>query len=426
MPSDPSDRLFALVDCNSFYCSCERVFNPKLRDRPVIVLSNNDGCAVARTDEAKALGIPMGAPYFKIKDIVKKHNVAVYSSNYALYGDMSRRVMQILSEYTPELEVYSIDEAFLSLKGFESWDLHKYAREIKESVYQRTGIPVSIGIAPTKVLAKAANRMAKKNKEQSGGVFDLRDPTLRDQALKKFPVEDLWGIGRKSHLKLAAYNIHTAHDLKLANEKLMQKLLTIVGRRIVEELNGISCLDLEEAKDRKQIISSRSFGRPVVHLNELRESIANHITNACEKLRSQNLIAQNINVFVQTNPFNNTPQYYNSASYTLLSGSCVTNKLIKKAFELLDQIYLPNYQYKKVGVIFNDLRPRAASQMDFFGAFDTPEELRLMQLLDGVNQREGRNTLKFAACGIEQFWKMLSKMKSAAYTTRWSEILKVV
>ncbi len=390
------------------------------------MLSNNDGCAVARTDEAKALGIEMGVPFFQIKDIVKKHNVAVYSSNYALYGDMSRRVMQLLSQYTPDLEVYSIDEAFLSLKGLERRDLVAYARDIRETVLRSTGIPVSIGIAPTKVLAKAANRLAKKDKSKTGGVFDLSHKELRVQALKTFPVENLWGIGRKSTLKLAAYNIKTAYDLMNANEKLIQKLLSIVGRRIVQELNGFSCLDLEEAKDRKQIISSRSFGRPVTAISEMRESIANHVTNASEKLRSQNLITKSIMVFVQTNPFNNTPQYYNSATYTLLSGTCVTNKLIKKSFELLDQIFLDGYQYKKAGVIFSDICQRGSSQLDFFGSHDTLDEIKFMRFLDAVNAREGKNTLKFAACGVSQFWKMLSNMKSPAFSTRWSDVLKVV
>ncbi len=425
MPSTASDKIFALVDCNSFYCSCERVFQPKLQNKPVIVLSNNDGCAVARSDEAKALGIQMGDPFFKIKDIVKKHDVKVFSSNYSLYGDMSRRVMQTLATFSPDMEVYSIDEAFLSLKGFERRDLIQYALEIKEKVYQQTGIPVSIGIGPTKVLAKAANKISKKNKTQTKGVFDIRDPLLQEKILRSFPVEDIWGIGRKSSQKLLNYNIKSAYDLRNANEYFVQKLLTIVGRRILQELRGESCLDLEDIKNKKQIISSRSFGRPVTSIQELQEATANHITNACEKLRRQKSTTQSLAVFIQTNPFKNTPQYYNSAHVTLLSGTCVTNKLISKAFELLNSIFKKGFEYKKVGVVLSSIHPEKTPQLDFFGEFDSLREIKLMRTLDGINEREGKNTVKFAACGIHQFWKMLSQMKTPAYTTRVSEFLKV-
>ena len=425
MPSTASDKIFALVDCNSFYCSCERVFQPKLQNKPVIVLSNNDGCAVARSDEAKAVGIQMGDPFFKIKDLVKKHDVKVFSSNYSLYGDMSRRVMQTLALFSPDMEVYSIDEAFLSFKGFERRNLTEYALQIKEKVYQDTGIPVSIGIGPTKVLAKAANKLSKKNKILTKGVFDIRDPLVQEKALRSFPAEDIWGIGRKSSQKLLNYNIKTALDLRNANEQFIQKLLTIVGRRILQELRGESCLDLEDIKNKKQIISSRSFGRPVTSLQELQEATANHITNACEKLRRQKSATQSLSVFIQTNPFKNTPQYFNSAHATLLSSTCVTNKLIHKAFELLSSIYEKGFEYKKVGVILSSIHPQGSSQLDLFSNFDTPQEINLMRAIDSINEREGKNTVKFAACGIHQFWKMLSQMKTPAYTTRASEFLQV-
>jgi DNA polymerase V len=420
-----SEEIFALVDCNSFYCSCERVFKPSLEGKPVIVLSNNDGCAVARTDEAKALGIKMGAPYFQIKDLVKKHNVQVFSSNYALYGDMSRRVMKVLSEFTPELEVYSIDEAFLSLKGFSHFNLTDYGRTIRETVKKHTGIPVSVGIAKTKVLAKAANKLAKKNKT-SGGVFDLTDPRIHDQYLSKFPVEDLWGIGRQSTIKLAQHRITTAKGLRDASEHLIERLLTIQGRRILKELKGESCITLSSLDDdKKQIISSRSFGKPVFEIGELKESIANHVTTACEKLRKQKCLTKNILVFVQTNPFKNTPQYYNSASMDLMSGSSATNKLITKSFILLDQIYKQGFEYKKVGVIFTDIQKKSFSQMDFFGAYDSAKDDLFMETIDKINAFEGKGTVKFAACGYDKFWEMLSQMKSPNYTTRWSEILEV-
>jgi DNA polymerase V len=421
-----STTAIALVDCNSFYCSCERVFQPHLNRKPVIVLSNNDGCVVARTDESKALGIKMGEPYFKIREFCKKNGVQVFSSNYTLYGDMSRRVMTTLTQFTPEMEVYSIDEAFLSLKGFALNTLSDYGHEIRQTVFQNSGIPVSVGIAPTKVLAKVANAYAKKNKVATQGVFNLMDPQTVDPILKKFPVEDVWGIGRKSAAKLKARGLHTAFDLKNANEFEIQRMLTIVGKNILRELKGIPCFDLEiEKKDQQQIISSRSFGQPIFDLASLREAVANHVSTAAEKLRKQDALTKTIMVFIQTNPFKNTPQYYNSCTMDLLSGSAITNKLIKSAFECLDRIYRDGYEYKKAGVMFMNLQKRSQSQMDLFYKHDSAEELKLMSTLDEINQFEGRGTLKFAACGINPFSKMLSDMKSRAYTTRWSDLLEV-
>lgn len=417
--------MIALVDCNSFYCSCERVFNPSLERKPVIVLSNNDGCAVARSDEAKAVGIRMGDPFFKIKYICKKHNVKVYSSNYALYGDMSRRVMRILNEYTPEIEIYSIDEAFLSFKGI-SKNLITYSLEIKDKVKMYTGIPVSVGIGPTKVLAKVANQWAKKNKISTCGVFQIGLDKSSDEVLKKFPVADVWGIGRKSAEKLSRLSVKTAYDLKYSNESVIQKVLTIVGRRIVDELRGVSCIDLElDIAAKKQIVSSRSFGKPIFEKNDLRESIANHVTTACEKLRKQKCITGTLLVFVQTNPYKNIPQYYNSATMDLLTGTSSTNKLIRYAFVCLDQVYKTSFEYKKVGIIFMDIRPKALSQLDFFSTHDSFKDDQLMKTIDRINEIQGRGAVKFAACGVSQFWKMLSEMKSQNFTTRWSELLKI-
>jgi DNA polymerase V len=389
------------------------------------VLSNNDGCAVARTDEAKALGIKMGDPYFKIKNLCEKNGVQVFSSNYSLYGDMSRRVMRVLGEFTPEMEIYSIDEAFLSLEGF-SRNLVSYGLEIKDRVKMYTGIPVSVGIGPTKVLAKLANNYAKKNKSFTKGVFQIGLDAESDRVLKNFPVGDLWGIGRKSAQKLSALKIHTAYDLKYSNERMIQKVLTVVGRRIVEELRGISCIDLElDLAAKKQIVSSRSFGRPVFKKEELKEAISNHVATASEKLRKQNCVTHSLLVFVQTNPFKNVPQYYNSATMNLLSGSSTTHKLITQASMCLDQIYKEGYEYKKVGVIFLDIRSKTSSQLDFFASHDNIKDDELMKVLDKINASQGKGTLKFAACGVSQFWKMLSQMKSQNYTTRWSELLKV-
>lgn len=423
----PDQKVFALVDCNSFYCSCERVFNPKLKDQPVIVLSNNDGCAVSRTDEAKAVGIAMGAVYFQIKHLIEKHNVHVFSSNYTLYGDMSHRVMSILTEKAPEIEIYSIDEAFLSFNGMKHWDLYNHALDIKNTVYQETGIPTCIGLGPTKVLAKVANKIAKKDKIKTQGVYSLLDPDHRKQVLAKFPVEDIWGIGRKSAEKLRQRNILTALDLMNADPEMVCKFLTVVGARIVEEINGKSCLDLElDAEDRKQIVSSRSFGRPVKTLSELKESIANHITNAGEKLRSQKLICRQLTVFVQTNPFKSqTPQYFNSASLKIPSGTSVTPKLIEKAFTLLENIFRDGYEYKKAGIVLNDLVKKDFIQTDFFSSHDSIKDDYLMSVIDDINRFHGKGSVKSAACGINQFWKMRSEMKSPCYTTRWSELLKI-
>lgn len=418
--------MLALIDCNSFYCSCERVFNPKLEGHAVIVLSNNDGCAVARTDEAKALGIKMGDPFFKIKTLCQQNKVHVFSSNYTLYGDMSRRIMQLLSEFSPDIEVYSIDEAFLSFKGMNQ-NLIEYSLMIKNIIKQYTGIPVSIGIGPTKVLAKVANQYAKKNKKATNGIFQIGVDQKSDQLLKSFLVEDVWGIGRQSAKKLALLNIHTAYDLKYANLTLIQKTLTIVGKRITEELRGIPCLALEtELSPKHQIISSRSFGRPVLDKSELKEALANHVTIASEKLRKQKSVTQSLLVFIQTNPFNPSAQYYNSITTSLLSGTAATHQLIRHATQALDQIYQPGYEYKKVGVVLMNISPKTHSQLDLFSQSDPIKDESLMRVIDQINLRQGKGTLKFAACGMDQGWKMRSDRKSPNYTTNWDELLKVM
>ena len=338
VPSLATPNVFALVDGNSFYCSCERVFNPSLNNQPVVVLSNNDGCAVSRSDEAKALGIKMGDPLHLIKDIVKRNRVRVYSSNYALYGDLSARMMSTLAQFTPEMEVYSIDEAFLSLDGFGNRDLSEYAREIRKVVRRDTGIPTAIGIGPTKVLAKVANRLAKKN-NRNDGVLNLCDRATQEEVLHALPVEDVWGIGARSAVKLNHAGVRTAKQLRDANLDEMQKLLTIVGRRIVLELRGESCLALEMIQeDRKQIVCSKSFGRPVCTLAELQEAVANYVTRACEKLRRQDGICHTMSVFFQTNRFKDGPQYYNSGMIKMDAGTSSTVRLSAAANRVLEQI----------------------------------------------------------------------------------------
>ena len=431
VPSPATPNVFALVDGNSFYCSCERVFNPSLNNQPVIVLSNNDGCAVSRSDEAKALGIKMGDPLHLIKDIVKRNRVRVYSSNYALYGDLSARMMSTLAQFTPEMEVYSIDEAFLSLDGFGNRDLSEYAREIRRVVRRDTGIPTAIGIGPTKVLAKVANRVAKKN-NRNDGVLNLCDRATQEEVLHALPVEDVWGIGARSAAKLNHAGVRTAKQLRDANLDEMQKLLTIVGRRIVLELRGESCLALEMIQeDRKQIVCSKSFGRPVYTLAELQEAVANYVTRACEKLRRQDGICHTMSVFVQTNRFKDGPQYFNSGMIKMDAGTSSTVRLSAAASRVLKQIFREGIEYKKAGVILSDIRPSASVQ---FSLFDDQgqhsQDAKIMKVMDAINARMGRNTLKIGACGNTSpseapAWEMQAKMRTPCYTTRWADLLKV-
>jgi DNA polymerase V len=420
MLSGKKDEVMVLIDCNSFYCSCERLFQPRLAQRPVVVLSNNDGCVVSRTNEAKALGIPMGAPYHQYKDVIIKNNVAVFSSNYTMYGDISQRVMNTLRQFSPEMEIYSIDEAFLSLKGFRN--LSHHVEQIKTRVWRDVGIPVSVGVGPTKVLAKVANKIGKKE----GRAIQLLDSKSQSAALKNFPVEDLWGVGRRSANKLFMNNIKTAAQLRDANEKFIQRLMTIQGRRIVRELKGESCISLELlTENKKNIATTRTFGRPVFRLEDLQEAVACHASTCAEKLRQQNGLARKVLVFIHTNPHKNTPQYSNSGTIKLLSGTSYTPKLIKAAFHVLRQIYKPGIEYKKCGVIISDIRPKEQNQLDFFSSHDSPKEDGFMGALDKINRWHGPWTAKMAACGIHKDWKMLSQMRSPCRTTRWSDLLVV-
>jgi DNA polymerase V len=410
----------ALVDCNSFYCSCERIFHPQTRGRPVIVLSNNDGCAIAFSKEAKAIGFgEMCEPFFKAKERIKKHNVAVFSSNYTLYDDISKRVMSVLKNFTPELEVYSVDEAFLSLKGFDHYDLLDYGRKIRKEILKTTGIPVGVGISKTKVLAKLANKMAKKN---SGVCLMLKDQEI-DQVLKQSLVKDIWGIGTASARKLNLLRIETAYDFKIyPNEKLIQKLLTKSGREIQEELRGISCLKMDEIQDKKNIANTRSFGHDVYDKRELKEAIACFASKTAEKLRYQDSVCYSVTVFIHTNPFKEIPQYYGVDSFTFTSGTSDTIKLIKAAHQVLERIYRPGHGYKKGGVILNHIVPKSENQLDLFGNHDNES---LASVMDAINQRFGPQTIKSAACGIQQDWKLVANHKSRRFTTNWNELLRI-
>ncbi len=416
--------MIALVDCNSFYVSCERLFDPKLRNKPVVVLSNNDGCVVSRSNEAKALGVPMGLPYFQMQKQFK--NVIAFSSNYTLYGDMSKRVMTTLSQFTPNMEIYSIDEAFLDLSGFNTELLAAYIKEIKAIVYKETGIPVSIGLSHTKVLAKVFNKISKKDEVHQGTLCGIAEDQI-DHHLKSFKVGDLWGIGQKSDSKLQALGIKTAFDFKYyRNDKLILKTLTKVGRQIQDELRLKNCISLElHTKNKKQIISSRSFGKNVTDINELREALSSHVTRAAEKLRRQKSAAKVIMVFIHTNRFKNTPQTYDSASLRFLSATQSTFKLNDAALKILKHLYKSKFEYKKCGVVITDIYDQQLAQYDLFSENDSLKEIQILNTMDKYNQSHGPETIKLASCGINKHWKMLSNMKTKAFTTNLNQLLKI-
>ncbi len=427
MSFEENDKIFALVDCNSFYCSCERLFRPDLRARPVGVLSNNDGCFVSRTNELKALGVPMGAPYFQYKNICEKHKVAVFSANFSLYTNMSDRVMNTLFNFTPSLEVYSVDEAFLDLSGFDQKTILEYCCHIKDTVERHTGIPVGIGIARTKVLAKVANKIAKKN-ASAKGVFSVLNKSTREDALKNFPIEDIWGIGRQNSIKMKALGIHKAILLRdYKNDYMIQKQFTKIGRMIQDELREISCFPINlETPKKKEIICSRSFGVPIFDLPSLRESVACYASLACEKLRKQESVCGEIEVLIHTNPHKDVPQYAKAQKLKLASPTCDTRKIIRAAWSLLDDIFLSGFEYKKALIRLSHIQDASEHQISLFGENDTSDDLALMQTMDRINAREGHEMLKVAACGTnKEAWYMKQILKSPRYVSGWSEILVI-
>jgi len=416
--------IFSLIDCNNFYASCERVFNPYLEGKAIVVLSNNDGCIVARSQEAKKLGIPMGAPFFQWEKLCHKKILFAFSSNYALYGDMSNRVMTILQDFCPDLEVYSIDEAFLRFDGFNEKDLVSYSAHIRKTVKAWTGLPVSIGIAPTKTLAKIANSIAKKKTVE--GVFDLRNPTVCEDILSEFPVENIWGIGHGFAKRLKLLNIKTAKNLRDVNLKMIRENFSIVMERLVEELRGISCIPLEIIQPRKQIMSSRSFGKLVTNIHELEEAISHYTASACLKLRKQNSLAGGINIFLHTNHFREKePQYGNSMSYKFPEPTCDNSYIISAAKKCLQKIYHSGFFYKKAGIMLLDLSPRTIKQFDLFSIRQNKSD-SIMKTLDSINEKIGENTLYFAAEGVQKSWRTRCSRKSPRYTTQWNELAKVI
>ncbi|MDJ0364849.1 Y-family DNA polymerase [Hymenobacter sp. H14-R3] len=429
--------MFGLVDCNNFYASCERVFRPELEGRPVVVLSNNDGCVIARSQEAKALGLRMGEPYFKVRELVERHRMAVCSSNYELYGDMSRRVMWYLSHVAPTVEVYSIDEAFLDLAGMDRWhDLAGWAGEVRGAVRQRTGIPVCVGVAPTKTLAKLANRLAKQGAHTSGGpgVLVLSDETERREALARVAVEDVWGVGYRSAAKLHEVGVRTAAQLAGVGDAWARKHLGgVVGARLLHELRGFSCAGVVvEDEARKSLACTRSFGQPLTELADLAGAVATHVTRAGEKLRRQGLSARLLTVFVETSKYAGPPPPYSfSAQLTLPVATDDTLTLGQAAQRGLERIWRPGRRYVKAGVVLDGLeRAGAGPQATLFGDLGPPpERAGLMRALDALNGRYGTGTVQVAAAmpppGQPPAWVMRRGAKSPAFTTSWGELWEV-
>lgn len=413
--------MFGLVDCNNFYASCERVFNPSLNGKPIVVLSNNDGCVIARSNEAKSLGIKMGVPAYQIKDLVKQHDVAVFSSNYVLYGDMSGRVMSILAELAPEIEVYSIDEAFLNLEGIQ--DLQTLGSKIVRQVTRGTGIPVSTGIAPTKTLAKVANKFAKKYPAYNRlCIIDTEEK--REKALKLFEIGDVWGIGRRQAAKLEKQGVKTAYDFTQLPGSWVRKNMTVTGERTWKELRGISCIDMETAPpNKKQICTSRSFGKMVEDIDTMSEAIATHASTCAKKLRQQKSYAMSLMVFIHTNNFReDLPQYWKNTIIKLPVPTSDTLEIVHYALEGLKSIFMPGYQYKKAGVIITEIVTSA--QLGLFDTVDREKREKLMQVIDKVNG-EHRHLVKLAVQGNGRDWKLKQEQLSKRYTTDINEVLTI-
>jgi DNA polymerase V len=423
--------MVGIVDCNSFYCACERLFKPDLLHKPVVVLSNNDGCIISRSDEAKAVGIEMGSPYFMQKNDLKKNGVITFSSNYHLYGDLSWRVMETLRTMLPEgcVEVYSVDESFIDLAHIEPAALSSFTVSLKNIIEQWTGISVSIGVAPTKALSKVANRLAKKNKQITGCVLILNTDKKITQALQKTPIADVWGIGYQYAKKLSAYGINTAYDLTLRTENWAhQELGGVVGARLFRELKGFPCIDMQSERITKHMIATtRMFGNPVTTLHELEEAVATYTARAAEKLRRQHAAARGITVLIVPKQEVKGSYYRHgptkSGAVRLPLATALTNELVKAALELVRSLFEAGKTYKKAGVILSDIVPETVIQGNLFAqAPDNTKARALMEAIDNINFSMRGDILKFAASGTTRNWKMRQEMRSPRYTTRWEEL----
>ena len=410
MSSTQYTKKIALIDCNSFYVSCERLFNPKIRKKPVVVLSNNDGCIISRSNEAKALGIKMGEPYFKAKDIIVKNNVQVFSSNYSLYGDISRRVMRTLKRFNSEIEVYSIDEAFLDLSNFSDDEIESVGIEIRSIILQWTGIPTSIGIAKTKTLSKIANHIAKKEKS---GVVSLIGIEDIDPILEKVEIGDVWGVGRQLTKFYIKNDIYNAKQLKNISNTWIKKSSNVLSSRTAMELRGISCIDLEiQDSKRKSCVVSRSFGKKVETFQELKESVTNYCLNASEKIRSESLITKSVTVFLRTSPFQNRGIYYsNSKTIDFPIATDNSIEIVKAAINGLKDIFKRGYKYQKVGVMLSGLS-NLENKNNLFSSSKDEKIKSLMRSIDSTNCRYGRSTLSLASGGVNKKWNMRRKHSS--------------
>lgn len=423
--------MIAIVDCNSFYCSCERVFRPDLQNKPVVVLSNNDGCVVSRTDEAVQIGVMMAVPYFQVKALVEQNKMEVFSSNYNLYGDMSRRVMNTLKTLAGEdnVEVYSVDEAFVNLGDVK--DVYEVCKSFKDTVEQWTGVKVSVGAAPTKVLAKMANRLAKKDKLKSGCITVLQTPEEIADALQQTTVKDIWGIGHRYAEKIQLYGVYTAYDLRSRTEKWAHDNLGgVVGLRLLRELKGEPSILLRDAlNNKKNIATTRMFGAPVSSLQDIKEAIATYVSIAAGKLRRQKDAASTIGIFIVKKVPRDEKGFHHGETMsnycTLHHATSCTNELIKVALRLADNIYNPEFSYKKAGVMLSGLVPDASIQTNLFVASSATNNRTLMNVIDNINASMRDDKVKFAAAGVTKNWKMRQEMHSPRYTTRWKEICEV-
>ena len=422
-------ELFGLADCNNFYCSCERVFHPDLSNKPVVVLSNNDGCVIARSEESKSLGIKMGEPFYQVKELLEKNDVAVFSSNYNLYGDMSKRVMSLLSTYTPKLDIYSIDEAFLDLSGMGDADyLIKYSKEMVKAIGKGTGIPISLGIAPTKTLAKMASKFAKKYKGY-GGVCLIDTDEKREKALKLFDIGDVWGIGYQHSKKLAYYRIKTAWDFTQKSESWVRKEMTVTGVRTWKELNGESCISIEELPHKKSICTSRSFsGQGLNQLNDVEEAVANFAAQCSRKLKEQHTVCQSITVFAHTSRFRmdvSQDYIYRSGNFPVPTND--HQEIVSMAVRMLRDAWKNDecYWYKKSGVIVWNICNDEAIQGNLFDTVNREKQAALAKAIDEINRKNGHNTIRVAVQGFEKKWHLKNEYISKKYTTNLDDVIVV-
>lgn len=417
--------MFALIDCNNFYASCERVFRPDLNNRPIVVLSNNDGCVIARSNEAKALGIPMGAPAFEWEALFQKHGVQVFSPNFALYGDMSQRVMSIAEGYSPELEVYSIDEAFLKFSGFERLDLRAHTEAMRDQILRWTGIPTSVGIAPTKALTKLANRIAKKFPLETGHVHWIDSEEKRLKALRWLKVEDVWGIGRQHTRRLQAMGVKTAYEFTLLDDLWVRKHLNITGLRLKRELQGKPMLSLESSSPKQSIATTRSFEKNYTSFDQVRERVSTFAASCAEKLRQQGSCCRVLTVFIHTNPHrHDLGQCHRSTAIKLPFATNSTLELVRFANFALTSIFEAGYAYKKAGVIVQDFTPEDSTQITLFENRD-PRHIPLLQVVDRLNQRYGQQKIRLASQDLQRVWKMRQEKRSPRYTTCLQELIQV-